>query len=398
MSRNSQARRKFKLADKKKKIAATIAKAESERLKVATIFLDESGNTGSNIIDENQPIFTLSGCKFSEQEAIRLIELTGSKSPIEAHFKKLKRRKSGQDGIIRLMKHSLINSDRVRVELFHKKFMVTTKIVDLLIEHMMYLKGQDLYINGANIALSNMWFYCFPTFCGEEQVQSMYVSFVKMIQEQTEDKIEKFYSNVEELLKTCIHEGFKNDIGMILSTKSIIHDALDGIEKEALDPSIPALFCQCLNWGEVHPKGFHIIHDDSQTLEKQKSLFAQFMDWTQDSIELGYDRRKFNLPLKGKSLTFSSSDQYAQLQVADIVASSFSYWASGVSRGETEDYLFLELNKLGFDKLTTKNKIWPTQDVTPKDLGTEYNGGLNPADSMANYLMKANTSSTQMAI
>lgn len=397
MSRNSQAKRKKKIADKKKKLSVELAIKASESLKVATIFLDESGNTGSNIIDENQPIFTLSGCKFTEKEALRLIELTGSRSPKEAHFKQLKRKKSGQDGMVRLMKHSLINKNRVRVELFHKKFMVTTKIVDLLIEHMMHLKGQDLYLNGANIALSNMWFYCLPTFCGEEPVLKMYKSFVKMIKFQTDEFIEQFYSDVETLNDTCSSDGFKNDIDMILSTKSIIHDALDGIEKEALDPSIPALFCQCLNWGDVHPKGFHIIHDDSQTLEKQKSLFAQFMDWTQDTIELGYDRRKFNLPLKGKSLKFSSSEEYAQLQVADVIASCLAYWANGISKGEKDDYFFLELNKLGLDKLTTKNKIWPTLDVTPKSLGTEYDGGVNPADNMAHYLMKVKDSGEEMA-
>jgi|GEM_PF-356701 len=397
MSRNSQVKRKKKIADKKKKRSAELANTASESLKVATIFLDESGNTGSNIIDENQPIFTLSACKYTEQEALRLIELTGSRSPKEAHFKQLKRKKSGQDGMVRLMKHSLINKSRVKVESFHKKFMVTTKIVDLLIEHMMHLKGQDLYLNGANIALSNMWFYCLPTLCGEETVHKMYKSFVKMIKFQTIDFIEQFYSDVEALHDTCSSDSFRADIDMILSTKYIIADALDGIEKEALDPSIPALFCQCLNWGEVHPKGFHVIHDDSQTLEKQKSLFAQFMDWTQDTIELGYDRRKFNLPLKGKSLKFSSSEKYPQLQVADIIASCLAYWASGVSRDEKDDYFFLELNKLGLDKLTTKNKIWPTQDVTPKSLGTVYDGGINPVDNMAHFLLKAKGDNEEVA-
>jgi hypothetical protein len=162
MSRNSQARRKKKIADKNKKPSVEIANKVSESLKVATIFLDGSGNTGSNIIYENQPIFTLSGCNFTEQEAVRFIELTGSRSLKEAHFKQLERKKSGQDGMVRLMKHSLINKNKV--ELFHKKFMVTTKIVDLLIKHMMHLKGQHRYLNGVNIALSNMWFYCLPIF------------------------------------------------------------------------------------------------------------------------------------------------------------------------------------------------------------------------------------------
>jgi len=397
MSQNSQARRKKKVANKKKKVTENIARVNAEQSKIATIFFDESGNTGSNIIDGDQPMFTLSGCKFTEQEAEMLIKLTGSKSPVEAHFKQLKRRKAGQDGIVRLLKHSLVSNKRVKVELFHKKFMVTSKIVDLLIEHMMHLNGHDLYINGANIGLSNMWHFCFPTFCGEESVNVMNSSFVRMIREQTEESINQFYQNVEALLDTCINEEFKTDIQMLLLTKSIIHDALEGVEKESLDPSIPALFSQCANWGEVHPKGFHIIHDDSQTIEKQRETFNLFMDWTQDKIELGYDRRKFNLPLKGKSLKFSSSTEYAQLQVADIIASSLSYWASGLSRGETDDYFFLELDKLGLDKLTTKNKIWPTTHMTPEGLGTVHDGGLNPADHTAYYLMKAKANDPVMA-
>jgi hypothetical protein len=123
------------------------------------------------------------------------------------------------------------------------------------------------------------------------------------------------------------------------------------------------------------------------------------MDWTQDTIELGYDRRKFNLPLRGKSLKFSISEEHVQLQlqVADIIASSLAYWANGVSKDETDDYFFLELNKLGLDKLTTKNKIWPTLNVTPKSLGTEYDGGVNPADNMAHYLMKAKGNGSEVA-
>ncbi len=391
MSRNSQVNRKKKLANKTDKLRASRAKANAEKSKIATIFLDESGNTGHNIVDDNQPIFTLSGCKYSYDEAEKLLALIGSGSPLEAHFKNLKRRKSGQDGIVRLMSHRLINRDRVKVELFHKNFMVTTKIVDLLIEHMLHLNGHDLYLNGANIGLSNMWFYCMPTFCGQDRVQAMYKSFVNMIKEKSEESIEYFYQHVETLKENSIHEDFKDDLNMILLTRNVVHDALNGIDKSSLDPSIPALFSQCVSWGDVHPKGFHIIHDDSHSIAKQKMMFAQFMDWSQSSIELGYDRRKFKLPLRGKSLKFSSSESHPQLQVSDIVASSMAYWAAGVARDEKEDYLFLELNKLNLDKLTTTNKIWPTQNVTPSDLGTVHDGGLNAADHAAYFLMKAKT-------
>ncbi len=388
MSRNSKARREKKLAKKRDKLRVSRAKVYAEKSIIATIFLDESGNTGHNIADKDQPIFTLSGCKYSNIEAEKLLALIGSKSPKEAHFKNLKRRKSGQDGIVRLMCHKFINQDRVKVELLHKNFMVTTKIVDLLIEHMLHLNGHDLYENGGNIGLSNMWFCCMPTFCGIDRVQCMHESFVKMIKIQSEDSIDDFYKTVEELKSNSISEGFKDDLNMLMDTKHYIHGALNGIDKSSLDPSIPALFSQCVAWGDVHPKGFHVIHDDSHSIENQKILFGQFMDWTQSSVEIGYDRRKFKLPLKGKSLKFSSSESHPQLQVADIIASSIAYWADGVARDEKDDYLFLELNKLNFNKLIT-NKIWPTQDVTPSDLGTIHDGGLNPADHTAYFLMKA---------
>lgn len=389
MSKNSQAKRKIKIEKAKIKERIVKAKINYDKSQTTTIYLDESGNTGHNLTDIDQPMFTLASTKHTAIQAERLLRLLECKSPIEAHFKNLKRRKSGQDGVVRLLKHSLVNPGLVKVELFNKKFMITTKIVDILIETMMHSNGHDLYLNGGNIALSNMWHYCMPAFCGEKDVDSMHSAFVKMIKTQDDNDIETFYQSIELLIENSKSDDFKNDLAMILSTQSIIKDIFVDIDKSTLDPSIPAFFSQCVNWGKVHPKGFHIIHDDSKSIEQQQELFALFMDWTQKNIELGYDRRKFNLPLKGLSLKFSSSQLHPQIQVADIIASAISYWANGRERGEKLDYFFLELDKLNLDKLLTPTRIWPTLNVTPETLGTVHKGGLNPADHTAYFLARA---------
>ncbi|MEZ8932341.1 MULTISPECIES: DUF3800 domain-containing protein [unclassified Vibrio] len=389
MSKNSKHKRTQKKA-KVQKIANQ--KAEAIRKKqsvIPSIFLDESGNTGSNLLDKNQPVFTLASCDLSIKEAERLLSLVGSRAENELHFKRLKRNKAGQDGIIRLLSDPAVNTESIKMNVFSKRFMVTSKIVDLLIEHMLHLKGVDLYVNGQNIALSNMLFYCFEAFCNEELVDNMHKLFVAMVREQTEESIEAFYSCVEAVQESSSSDGFKSDIDQILDTKAYIDSALDDIDKTALDPSIPALFAQCIQWGNQYPKGFHLIHDDSHSIEKQREMFAQFMDWTQDEVELGYDRRKFGLPLKGKSMRFADSQKHKQIQVADIVASSFAYWAAGVAVGESEDYFFLELNKLDLDRFIGHNKIWPTHDVDPKDLGTVHDGGLNAANNIPSFLAKA---------
>lgn len=389
MSKNSQKNR-----DKKKKAQARkkrneIARVEKNRQIIPTIYLDESGNTGSNILDDNQPVFTLASCKFDEKQATKLLETLQSKSPKEAHFKVLKRRKAGQDGVVRLLKHSLVNESNISVEIFHKRYMVITKIVDLLIEPMCYENGKDLYKNGANIGLSNLWHMCFPLYCGEELVERLYKSFIVMVKEQCSDSVTNFYGTVEALIDACTYEEFKEDLALLLKTRDYIDDALSGIDKSALDPSIPALFSQCVTWGVRYPKGFHIVHDDSHAIEQKKELYAQFMDWTQEDVEVGYDRRKFNLPLKGRSLKFKSSAEFPQIQVADIIASSFAYWAAGLLSGEKDDYFFLELDKLNLQRFLTPNAIWPTQKVTPQELGTVHDGGINTADYTAGFLMRA---------
>ena len=157
MGKNSQRRRDNKIKrenEKKRNLAAKINKMLYIK---PDIFFDESGNTGGNLLDPLQPVFTLSSSSISKQDALKALELTGSKSPTEAHFKTLRRRKSGQDGIIRLLESKYVNEENVKIYLVDKKYMLTAKIVDILIETWCSNRGIDLYINGQNLALSNVY-------------------------------------------------------------------------------------------------------------------------------------------------------------------------------------------------------------------------------------------------
>lgn len=389
MSINSGARRKEKIAKEREKLRQKAAEIQRRSLIIPTIFLDESGNTGANLVDKQQPFFTMAGTNFSEREAERLLALVDSKSEKEVHFSVLKRRPSGQDAVVRMLKHSLINRANVKVCVIHKPFMITAKIVDILIEHMAFETGFDLYKHGQNIALSNMLHYCLPTFCGEAEVDAMQQRFISMVRERDAASISAFYESVELLKTTCSNDGFLRDLDLILATRGLIDSALANVDKSSLDPLIPTLFNQFIEWGKEYPRGFHVIHDESKTLTSQRDLFEDFMTkFSGEEIELGYDRRKFSLPLRGKSLKFGMSHNYCQLQVADVVASAVSYWANGVARGEENDEFFKRLDQLDLRKLII-SLIWPSKDVTPASLGTVHNGGINAADGGAYFLMKA---------
>lgn len=357
-----------------------------------TIFLDESGNTGANLLDSAQPFFTMAGVDLSREDADMLIALVGTNSPKEVHFSSMKRRKSGQDALVRLLSHSLISAANVKVGVYHKEFMVVTKIVDLLVEYMASKTGFDLYENGCNIAMSNMLYYCMPTFCTEIVVKSMYIAFLSMIKDRDAQSISAFYQAVELMREKSSSPKFGADLDMIAATRHFIDGALESLSKSDLDPLSPCLFYQGVAWGKKYPGGFHLVHDESKTLKANKEILEEFMHWTKYEIEVGYDRRKFSLPLKSKSLSFASSEDFPQIQVADVVASAFNFWARGVAAGEQEDPFFLALNKLDLHRLLI-NVVWPSLDVSPDDLGTVHDGGINPADGSALFLMKTRSES-----
>lgn len=386
MGKNSKQRRKLKKRNDNKKISLSIAKVNRMMYEKPDIFFDESGNTGGNLLDSMQPFFTLSSCSISKPDPLKALELTGSKSPAEAHFKTMRRRKSGQDGIIRLLESKFISEENVKIFLIDKQYMLITKFVDILIESWCYNHGIDLYKNGQNLALSNVYYCCLPVFCGEELTNTMLSNFMKMIKVQDSATIDIFYNSVEELKNNCSDASFISTIDKISITRSEIDDISENIDKSMLDPSIPSLFKHCVEWGKIHPKGFYIKHDDSKAISEQKEIFNKFMDMSKTTETYGYERRTFDLPIKARSLTFHSSEEYPQLQIADIVASSAAYYANCLKKQDVDDYLFKELKRIKIERYFKDMLLWPSTYVSPEELGTVHTGGINAANGVAKFL------------
>ncbi|MGM1198479.1 hypothetical protein ACS0TV_15845 [Klebsiella pneumoniae] len=214
----------------------------------------------------------------------------------------------------------------------------------------------------------------------------MYQKFMSMIRNQTPESIDEFYTSVDELKACSSDKRFIETINRISITKNEIDDILEDVEKNTLDPSIPSLFKHCIEWGKLYPNGFYIKHDDSKAITEQQDIFNKFMDMSKITEVYGYDRRTFELPIKARSLTFHSSQEYPQLQIADIVASAAAYYVNCLKRNELDDYLFKELKRIKIDNYFKDMVIWPTTYVTPQELGTVYTGGLNPANGVAEYL------------
>ncbi|SEA67684.1 DUF3800 domain-containing protein [Variovorax sp. YR216] len=351
------------------------------------IYCDEAGNSGANLLDKEQPFFVLASNDFSTDEAASLLEHVRSAQGAEPKFTALKKSKAGVSRLIRLLSDPRLNKDRVAANVFHKQFMVITKLVDLIAETLIYKIGGDLYERGANLAMSNMLFYCLPVFCGQENTDRFLATFVEMIRRPEQDHITAFYDAGRMLIDSSKSEDFEKDL-FYFTEPHLFHvwfnDAIDSL---ALDPAIPALFQHIATWGARREDRFDVVHDSSKPILASQETFEKMMALSNEpSSEIGYDRRKFRFPLRAQSLTQADSTAHPQLQIADLCAGIVNHISKCRIANELDELAKAAIN-LGAVKWIVDG-VMPSPDVTPEGLGTDEVSGTNPVDGMVSYLSK----------
>ena len=102
---------------------------------MTTIFMDECGNTGEDLFSNDQPVFTLSSLNLTEEECLEIKQrFFGSVKASELKHASLVKRPAQQEMIINFVREMASRSDVVKFSVSHKRFILLTKIVDLIVE------------------------------------------------------------------------------------------------------------------------------------------------------------------------------------------------------------------------------------------------------------------------
>jgi hypothetical protein len=246
--------------------------------------------------------------------------------------------------------------------------------------------GEDLYLRGANIAMSNMLYCCMPPFCGEQLTDRFLQSFAALMRERTEACAAAFFAAGHAVIDASTNERFKDTMRPFADPR-LFNIWFDGIGPLALDPAIPSLFQHIHAWGTRKAERFRIIHDRSKpVLASQKNFEDMMAIGNEPSASIGYDRRKFKFPLRAESLEQGDSQEHPQLQIADLCAGAISHFFNCLEAGELDD-LAVAFRDLGCTDWVV-NSVTPSKDVTPKDLGTDSEDGINPIDPMVSHLRR----------
>ena len=350
------------------------------------VVFDESGNTGGDLLNTQQPVFALASICLTRTQAQEFLTPLRTAQTQEVKFSRLRRTHAGRASIVDLLSNQALQDHTPQISIVHKRFMVITKIVDLLVETLAYEDGLDLYKDGANIAMSNLHFFCMPVYCGEGRTRTFLRRFVEMIRRQTPQSVRKFYSFARLLYQNCQDHEYKRALSPILLSERVVASILANNNKNSVDPAIPTFFQHCAWWGEQLGGPFDTLHDESKPILQEKRSLARFMSRSENVMNIGYDRRKFQFPLRAKTIAFGKSRQDSRLQVADILAGSAVQWALGwLTEEDKRSPFWAEIDGADIARFV-RGHLWPTTDVSPQALETEYSGGTSAVDAIAEYL------------
>jgi hypothetical protein len=363
---------------------------------MATIYFDESGNTGRQLADLDQPLFILGSCDFSAEECEELLRPLRSRQAPEIHFKQLRKSPRGRDRIIELFQSELVTPQRFKAQVIHKRFMLLTKVIDDLLEPLLYYHYDfNLYENGQNISLCNMLYACLPLAVGEACFDQFLSLHYDMCREKSDETITAFYEHLEVMKEAAAQSALPMEweLNVLSKTSAIVRDALDDLPKSTLNPAIPAFFSLCVAWGRQHAR-FDAICDDSEPLERQAEFFkaiAELEEEAEAQQVIGFGNAQIELPLRLNTLAFSASHDSDGIQLTDVLTSALSYYYTKRQKGETNDEFFMKLDGLGCLHDFVSGCVWPTTDVTAEALGRAGDeGGHNPANAFTDFIMERN--------
>jgi len=219
----------------------------------------------------------------------------------------------------------------VRSYLIDKRFMVVTKLVDVLMEPLADADGLNLYEDQGGLALAELLRMAGPVLGDAAAFHQMLQAFVDWVRQRV--ATDDFFTAIA-AYKASIpeeHTDFAGWIELLENCREVADetaaDLATGEQRDILDPAVPALYCLCTSFGEGVGR-FRLVHDTSKVIDRNATLL-RMVHLLPDLSRPG----RFNDPLPAVQIDFADSTSRPQLQIADWAAGAVRQWAAHLAIG-----------------------------------------------------------------
>ncbi len=283
------------------------------------IFCDESGNTGMDLLNVEQPLFSLASTNLDADVCRSLLAPLVRQDQSEAKYSKLKGSATGQRALVSFFSSLDLQPDSTKFLMADKRYYVITHIVDKLIEPPLHEAGVDLYAGDAHVGLVNVWYYAGGSIFPHGHWDKVLKAFVSAVRLRNAAAYRAFDDTL-----TAAAAGSQLDsqdfvTGLLLARGRLAEFIGVYPAGEVFDPAVDVFIDLINKWMAAYPGTFSVTHDRSKPLKKSES-FLRVMMKPLPPRKIGYGSRRAELPLRVSNFEFASSADHPQLQVADLVA------------------------------------------------------------------------------
>lgn len=297
------------------------------------IYCDESGSTGMNFLDKNQPLFSYVSNDLTEEEAVELLKYfdTGQ-SKKETKFSKIMKINDIVKRFESFFNSEILRDDRVLISIYNKEFFLITKLVDTIIEPIFYENKIDLYKNRRNLmAALDIYNTLYDQNILQKDRDNFLFSLNQLFRYKNEESLNLFTINTSNIIKKT-KEKFVQDI--LRSYINFPDGIIDNISEDNMfDPITSAIYYHINIWGQKNGLCNIEVKNDTKLLDiyidYAKSLthssFEEYIECMK--VNVG-DHIKLigNMPLKYlnllpvKKYNLVNSKDFPQIQISDIIA------------------------------------------------------------------------------
>lgn len=354
---------------------------------MSTIYFDEAGYTGSDLTNAYQPYFVVGSACFTDEEISQIetdLQLAGKK---ELHFKELYKKSSGQNKILKVLMHPLVDDKHIKFGVADKRFCIYAQIVDTLVETLAFSIGQNLYANRGNLILANCLYVFAINHPNQTIVKKFERAFVRMIRTQDDDSIEEFYAFTTILQSLPdTNDSFKDALNMVLATKAITKDSFTN-DPFYLDNTL-SIFTDLINvWYKDTGIIMNVKFDDSDPMKSRIDIITKLKDLKNKTQIVGPKEREHIYPLPVGEFELVDSNDYLGIQIADLIASAFNF--IHLNKNPKHEEFRKKLATMPILSTASSTLFPATAEFLEEAMRTPYEG--SPIDDIASMLIDNET-------
>ena len=309
-------------------------------MKTMTIFSDESGYTGPNLTNRDQPYFVLATVSFEEHEARAIRNsLFSSVRAQELKHSSLARNRRQHSMVLEYLKYLQSRPHRFKMYVTDKEFATVAKIVDYLVESAAHNTGVDIYSNGYAFKFANELYYLLTSRETSAYRSALLARFEGMMRYGSRIRFDEFFDFIE---KPVASRELDAALEVVRATRRVlVAEEVLRVGPGALDVSFTTALNLMAEWRRETDRDFNLVHDMSSPMVKETRLWEALTDRSLGPETIGFGPKTMSFPIGVAKTSFENSKSWVGLQLADVLAGAVARSLTARKRGETDPYVKL---------------------------------------------------------